>query len=278
MASLEEMGNRLGDDRRSFALYHRAMPEEPIVFIEAALTRRIPRSIHEILDGARTVPVTSPDTAIFYSINNAQNGLVGLGLGKLLIYQVVEAIRKRHPQIQTFATLSPVTGFLNRYLKPILSGQDAPFRLKLKGLVALFPDGLRRRVAAKKADGDGDFPTALAELLSHPGWIQDRSLAAELEKPLTRIAYFYLTEEKDAAGKPLNPVAAFHLGNGARLATRSVFFGANRTERGLLDSCGIMVSYVYPCFRGSLEPHRARASRTARISAETSSSIASLMT
>src|SRR3990172_6308310 len=94
MASLEEMGNRLGEDRRSFALYHRAMPEEPIVFIEAALTRRIPTSIHEILDDSRSGPETKPDTAIFYSINNAQNGLVGLGLGKLLIYQVLDAIKR----------------------------------------------------------------------------------------------------------------------------------------------------------------------------------------
>ncbi len=243
MASLEEMGNRLGEDRRSFALYHRAMPEEPIVFIEAALTRRIPTSIHEILDDPRSGSETKPDTAIFYSINNAQNGLVGLGLGKLLIYQVVDAIKRNRPQVQTFATLSPVTGFLSRYLKPILAGGDAPFKMKRAELVRLFPESARLKVTTRAARQE--FADALAQVLSDPGWIEDRALTRELEKPLTRIAYFHLTQEKDAAGKPLNPVAGFHVGNGARLGAKHVYFGANRTERGVLDSCGIMVSYVY---------------------------------
>jgi malonyl-CoA decarboxylase len=245
MASLEEMGNRLGVDRRSFALYHRAMPEEPIVFIEAALTRRIPSSIHEILDNPRQSIETSPDTAIFYSINNAQNGLVGLGLGKLLIFQVVEAIKKDRPQIQTFATLSPVTGFWRRYLHPILDGDDEPFRMKKAALLETFSESSRKRILARRKCADGDFAARLVEILSEPGWIEDDVLSGELERPLTRVAYFYLTEERDAGGKPLNPVASFHLGNGARLSARNVHFGANRTARGLKDSCGVMVSYVY---------------------------------
>ncbi len=82
-------------------------------------------------------------------------------------------------------------------------------------------------------------------MLSDPRWLEDQKLAKELEKPLARIAFFHLSEETDAAGKPLNPVAGFHLGNGARLSAKHVHFGANRTERAVLDSCGIMVSYVY---------------------------------
>jgi hypothetical protein len=93
--------------------------------------------------------------------------------------------------------------------------------------------------------GEDDFPAGLAKVLSDPGWLEDRALAKELAAPLTRIAFFHLTQEKDAGGKPLNPVAGFHLGNGARLGAKNVYFGANRTERGVLDSCGIMVSYVY---------------------------------
>ena len=243
MASLEEMGNRLGEDRRSFALYHRAMPEEPIVFIEAALTRRIPTSIHEILDHSGGGPETKPDTAIFYSINNAQNGLVGLGLGKLLIYQVVDAIKRNRPQVQTFATLSPVPGFFGRYLKPILSGNDAAFQMKRAQLIRMFPESARRKVLARAVSAE--FAGALAQVLSDSGWLSDRALEKELARPLIRAAYFHLTQEKDASGKPLNPVAGFHLGNGARLNEKSVHFGANRTERGVLDSCSIMVSYVY---------------------------------
>jgi hypothetical protein len=219
------------------------MPEEPIVFIEAALTRRIPTSIHEILDDSRSGPETRPDTAIFYSINNAQNGLVGLGLGKLLIYQVVDAIRRNRPQVRTFATLSPVPGFLGRYLKPILAGNDAPFQLKRAELLRMFPESARRKVLARAASPD--FESALAQVLSDPGWLEDRALAKELEKPLTRIVFYHMNQEKDSGGKPLNPVAGFHLGNGARLGAKHVYFGANRTERGILDSCGIMVSYVY---------------------------------
>jgi hypothetical protein len=96
MANLEEMGRRLGADRRCFALYHRAMLQEPVVFIEVALTRGLARSIHEILGEATLSPdrVKAPDTAIFYSINNTQNGLAGLGLGKVLIFQVVEALKR----------------------------------------------------------------------------------------------------------------------------------------------------------------------------------------
>jgi len=186
---------------------------------------------------------SKPDTAIFYSINNAQNGLVGLGLGKLLIYQVVDAIKRNRPQVQTFATLSPITGLLSRYLKPILAGSDAPFKMKRAELVRLFPESARLKVLARGVSQE--FADALAQVLSDPGWLEDRALAKELEKPLTRIAYFHLTQETDAAGKPLNPVAGFHLGNGARLGAKHVYFGANRTERGVLDSCGIMVSYIY---------------------------------
>jgi len=244
MASLEEMGDRLGEDRRSFAIYHRAMPDEPVVFIEAALTRRIPHSIHEILDNPRKGPEKNPDTAIFYSINNAQNGLVGLGLGRLLIFQVVEAIKKNRPQIRTFATLSPVTGFWGRYLRTILRGEDQRFRLKKGAVEEYFSRQARRRLlAATKTDSD--FGGALLQVLSSPRWIEDSLMFEEMRGPLTRIAYFYLTEEKSASGRILNPVASFHMGNGARLFAKNVHYAANRTERGLMDSCGIMVSYVY---------------------------------
>ena len=244
MARLEEMGDRLGEDRRSFALYHRAMPEEPIVFIEAALTRSIPRTIHEILDNPEKAPERSPDTAIFYSINNAQNGLVGLGLGKLLIFQVVDAIKEARKEIGTFATLSPVTGFWGRYLRPILQGEDAAFKLKRRDVGGYFTEVAKRRIL-ERAKGASSMGLALLEILSTPDWIDDRPLLEALRKPLTRIAYFYLTEERSASGRRLNAVASFHLGNGARLHAKNVHFAANRTERGLTDSCGIMVSYVY---------------------------------
>ena len=247
MASLEEMGSRLGADRRCFALYHRVMPEEPIVFIEVALTRRLPRSIHEILEPRDQVDEGEPDTAIFYSINNAQQGLSGLGLGKLLIFQVVDAIKHDCPLIQTFATLSPVPGFWRRYLEPILVGTDAaaPFAATRDEVLALFQSVSRRNILTRLGAQHEDFAVALRAVLASPDWIDDPVYRTELEKPLVSIAFRYLTRERDAMGKRLNPVAGFHLGNGARLSAKNVLFGANRTERGLRDSCGIMVSYVY---------------------------------
>ena len=241
MASLDEMGMRLGEDRRTFALYHRSMPEEPVVFIEVALTRRLPVSIHEILDDARKARTSRPDTAVFYSINNAENGLAGLGLGKLLIFQVVETIQRDHPGIRTFATLSPVTGFWTRYLRPILQGRDEGFHLKLSACQSYFSARTRRRLSGET----GEFCTGLVEVLGRPDWIEDQALARDLTKPLREIAYFYITREKNARGRPLNPVAGFHLGNGARLSFKNVHFGANRSERGLRDSASVMVSYVY---------------------------------
>lgn len=250
MTNLEEMGRRLGGDRRCFALYHRAMPEEPVVFIEAALTRRLARSIHEILresDGSKAA--RSPDTAIFYSINSTQNGLAGLGLGKLLIFQVVDAIKKDVPSIKTFATLSPIPGLWKRYVKPILAGHDASFALKHEELLKLFPDGTRRSVMKRyqKSHHPGieRFAAVLLEVLSSPAWIEDPVYRKELRKPLVDLTYFYLTKEKNLHGKPLNPVANFHMSNGATVSPGNVNFGANLSERGMRDSCGMMVNYVY---------------------------------
>lgn len=252
MESLEEMQRRLGEDSACFALYHRALPEEPVVFIEAALTRGLCRSIHDILerDGSPPRPQADPDTAIFYSISNTQHGLSGLGLGGVLVFQVVEAIRKRNPAVKRFATLSPIPGFWRRYLRPLLRGEDERFLLKRSRLQEFFVlETGRQTVLERHAALTGrqapDFPTALLEVLDSEGWLEDAALAKALRRPLTRLTYFYLTREKNLQGGPLNPVAGFHLGNGATLGANNVNFGANRSRRGLEDSCGMMVNYVY---------------------------------
>jgi len=251
MANLEEMARRLGDDRRCFALYHRALLQEPVVFIEVALTRGLARSIHEILgessiSAARTRP---PDTAIFYSINNTQNGLAGLGLGKVLIFQVVEALKKDHPAIGTFATLSPMPGFWEKYFKPVLNGRHDAFALKKERVPEFFPEKVRPLVLAEGQRITGskneDWLALLGQVLDRERWIEHQPLEDLLRKPLTRIAFFYLTQERNRQGKPLNPVAGFHLGNGATVQPHHVHFGANRSPRGLSESCGLMVNYIY---------------------------------
>jgi hypothetical protein len=251
MTNIEEMGARLGEDRRCFSLYHRAMPEEPVVFIEVALTRGIARSIHEIIElpPQRGAKKGEPDTAIFYSINNTQNGLAGLGLGKVLIFQVVDALKKGNPEIKTFSTLSPIPGFWERYLKRILKEEKPPFSLSPKKLEDLFSAKARQAVLERHTERTGTqaggFREALLEILSGSDWIADEKIEPLLRKPLTEITFHYVTEEKDSQGKPLNPVANFHMGNGATVAARNINFGANRFKRGLEESCGMMVNYVY---------------------------------
>ena len=250
MASLEEMGTRVGKDRRLFALFHRAMPEEPVVFIEAALTRGIVRSIDEILGDPPEYPSKgAQDTAIFYSINNTQHGLVGLGLGKTLIFEVMKVIRRDEPGIKVFATLSPIPGLWDGYLARILDGDDASFQLKRSGLGRFFSVRAQRDLVWLHNRRSGrempDFTTALYEILSDDRWIEDTAYVGQLTKPLTELVYFYINEEKNRSGKPLNPVAAFHLANGARASRDNVNFGANLSERGLSESCGFMVNYVY---------------------------------
>jgi malonyl-CoA decarboxylase len=251
MANLEEMGRRLGSDRRCFALYHQALPQEPVVFIEVALTRGLARSIHEIL-GEAAAPgkrVKAPDSAIFYSINNTQNGLAGLGLGKVLIFQVVEALKRDHPDIKTYATLSPIPGFWERYLKPSLQGEPVHFSLTPERLKNFFPEKLRppilvqdRRITGQET---GDLLKAVFQALSSKDWIEQEEFSSLIRKPLTDIAYFYLTQEKNERGRPLNPVANFHLGNGATVSPSNINFGANRSAKGLDESCGLMVNYIY---------------------------------
>ncbi|MBI4764426.1 MAG: malonyl-CoA decarboxylase family protein [Deltaproteobacteria bacterium] len=251
MASLEEMGSRLGADRRCFALYHRLMPDEPITFIEAALTRGMATSIHTIMEN-REDPLNnkkSPDTAIFYSINNTQNGLSGLGLGKVLIFQVVETLGKKYSGIKTFATLSPIPGFWDRYFQPILKGENHSFQMNRDRLTKLFPEKIRQSLLEIHQTKTGrpvvDLNSALLEILSSQQWIKDPEYPGLLKKPLTDLVHFYLSQEKDRRGKPLNPVANFHLGNGAVVGLQNINFGANLFPRGLMESCGMMVNYIY---------------------------------
>lgn len=248
MAHIEEMGLRLGNDRRCFALYHRLMPYEPVVFIEVALTRGIVRHISEIID-ADSVRAGhgDADTAMFYSINNTQQGLSGLRLGKMLIYRVVDSLKREMENINTFATLSPLPGFWKNYLSPILQGND-DFFLKPGDVHSYFPGRHVRRIlenASSKKNGENDFNSALLLLLSNEGWAASDEWKKILQPPLTRIAHIYVSREKNREMKPLNAVANFHMENGATVSRSNINFLGNPSTRGLRDSCGIMVNYIY---------------------------------
>jgi malonyl-CoA decarboxylase len=249
MASIEEMGQRLGRDRRCFALYHRLMPYEPIIFIEVALTRGIAHSMAEIMVGPENRPgETRTDTAVFYSINNTQNGLVGLGMGKMLIGKVVEYLKAENKKLKNFITLSPIPGFWKGYLKPILEGEDNRFSLKQDDVMGYFSKKGAAKILKRSDDnsaGSADLCRVLLPILSEESWVQDEELKKDLKSPLCKIAYHYIAEEKTSRNKPLNPVAGFHLGNGATVSEKNVHFLANPSPKGLRESCGVMVNYIY---------------------------------
>ena len=251
MEDLEEMVRRLGRDRRCFALYHRAMPEEPVVFIEVALTRGMARVIHEILGPSADANhgEGKRDTAVFYSINNTQNGLAGLGLGKVLIFQVVDFLKREDENIRNFCTLSPLPGFWRRFLKPVLEGRSKGFKLSRQEAEKVFDKRSRALLEAEFIRQGGTKGASFGEVLLHvfstTAWAENERLVASLAKPITHLGYVYLSEEKDPDGRPLDPVANFHLQNGAMLSPGAVNFGANWSAMGLERSLSLMVNYVY---------------------------------
>ncbi len=232
--SWNDLKNRLDSDRRCFAYFHPRMPDEPLIFVEVALVDGMSDSIQALLDGnAPVIDPASADTAIFYSISNAQKGLAGISFGNFLIKGVVNSLAAEFAGLKTFATLSPLPGFrawLNKRLaegdKDLLTPSDR------KGLKA---------VGAKSGGAKGK----LKALLEDSGWPDDEQAADALYAPLMRLAAQYLSREKMRQGglRALDPVAHFHLSNGARIQ-RLNWLG-DRSPKGLGQSAGIMVNYLY---------------------------------
>ena len=229
--SWDDLKNRLDSDRRCYAFFHPRMPNEPLIFIEVALVNGMADNIETLLDeGAAADDPTAADTAVFYSISNAQRGLAGISFGEFLIKRVVDDIARILPNIRTFATLSPVPGF------------RAWLDWRLDEDEVLLSGGERESLAAAmKVDAaDADFRTALAH---HAGQgNNNKALRAALQAPLFRLCAHYLMVEKRGA-RAQDRVAHFHLSNGARLERLNWL--ANPGAAGLRRSYGIMVNYVY---------------------------------
>jgi malonyl-CoA decarboxylase len=211
-----DLRRRLAADRRCYAFFHPALPDEPLIFIEVALSRGMSARVQPLLDPES--PVLDPesaDCAVFYSITNCQQGLRGVSFGNFLIKQVVEDLGRELSRLKSFATLSPIPGF----------------RAWLAS-VAQAPDGFPVHAEV----------SALLAQLELPNWFEDKALLNELQQRLAPLCAHYLLHAKQDQ-EPRDPVARFHLVNGARLERLNWLGDTSAT--GLRQSAGMMVNYVY---------------------------------
>jgi malonyl-CoA decarboxylase len=224
-----DLKNRLEADRRCFAFFHPRMPDEPLIFVEVALVNGMAGNIHALLDESAPLgDANAADAAIFYSISNCQRGLNGISFGDFLIKRVVELLTAELPRLKIFATLSPLPGF-RAWLTRERQRPDLLLPAESKALAAVV--------------GNGAAPPDMVQLLDRPGWHEDSELSAVMRDPLLRLCAQYLVLEKGRGGRAADPVAHFHLTNGARVE-RLNWLG-DTSEKGLQQSAGIMVNYLY---------------------------------
>lgn len=214
--SWDDLRRRLEpSDRRCFAFFHPAMPDEPLIFVEVALTKGVASSVQDLLAGDREVLASDEaDTAVFYSISNCQAGLASISFGNSLIKQVAADLSAELPGLKTFVTLSPIPG-----LVPWLGANDMQPPL-------------------------------------------------EDDEAIRQLAASYLLGAKRPDGLPLDPVARFHLGNGAEV--HAIHAGADTSEKGLRQSAGAMVNYLYDLEKVTQNHERFAASHEIAASSEVS--------
>jgi len=228
--SWDDLKNRLDSDRRCFAFFHPRMPNEPLIFVEVALVSGLADDVQRLLDeGAPVGNPAAADTAIFYSISNAQKGLAGISFGGFLIKRVVDLLSAEFPKLRTFATLSPIPGFRAWFDRRMAEGEPQFLTAAERKALA----------AALGAGSKGALKTVLAD----DAWSADPKLRAALKAPLMRLVARYLVEEKRQDGRARDPVAHFHLSNGARVERLNWL--ADTSAKGLRQSMGVMVNYQY---------------------------------
>jgi malonyl-CoA decarboxylase len=204
-------------DRRCYAFFHPALVDEPLIFVEVALTRDIPEALAPILaTGREVVEHDKMRTAVFYSISNCQRGLGGVSFGNFLIKQVVEEVTREMPKLSTFVTLSPVTNFAS-WLTRERDVENSP--------------------ALSEAD------RALFTALDDPAWWRNEEIAAKLQEPMMHAAAWYFLRARSGRGLPVDAVARFHLGNGARL--ERINWLADTSDKAMAQAYGLMVNYQY---------------------------------
>lgn len=238
ISNLLDLKRRLGVGRRCFGYLHPAVPGEPLIFIEVALMKNVAQTIQEVLWDEPPIPESEATCALFYSISSTQPGLAGINLGKFLIKRVIDVVRIDLPNISTFATLSPIPGFL-QWLIPKLASADT-FQ---ENMLESDEETTLLDSSQEFAAGKNGMEIMLTLLTStNYEWTKSDNLTAALRAPLLRLCARYLVQEKKR-GKALDSVANFHLQNGATIGRLN--WMANRSEKGFRESGGIMVNYIY---------------------------------
>jgi malonyl-CoA decarboxylase len=227
----DDLRRRLRTDRRLFAFFHPQLPDEPLIFVEVALVPEMAGAITPLIDKrAQPLPPDQFKAAVFYSISNCQPGLRGVSLGNFLIKRVAERLKRELPQIKTFCTLSPIPGFMAWLTK--VKPESLPERV------------VRAHDELHTACGDGFAAlTHAARVVALPG---------SAHHALWRLAAHYLVHVSPQPHG--DPVARFHLDNGARLERLNA--QANLSPKGLKQSAGLMVNYLYDLAR--IERHHDR--------------------
>ena len=215
MRDMSELKRRLGEDRRFFSYFHPALEDEPIIFVQVALTKGLGKSIQELMKPS-TGDQNKYDTATFYSISNCQEGLSRVTLGNFLIKRVVYEIQEELPHIKNFGTLSPIPGFVNWF--------------------SYVEESKIKNILGNSSDQDLKF------LKSKDLKIGDHRII-ENKKAIIKLVVHYLNNEKNDKGLPINDVSRFHLGNGA--IVDDIIINANISEIGFKRSFGVMVNYLY---------------------------------
>jgi malonyl-CoA decarboxylase len=211
----DDLRRRLEADRRCYAFFHPALPDEPLIFIEVALTQGMTANVQPLLDQKSPVlDLASANCAIFYSITNCQEGLRGVSFGNFLIKQVAEDLGRAFPRLRTFATLSPIPGFRDWLIRASESPTPAPSP-KLGALIKTFEQGET---------------------------IDERSLGSELRAEISQLCAYYLLHAKRGSA-PLDSVARFHLANGARL--QRLNWMGDTSQTGMIRSLGLTANYLY---------------------------------
>ena len=277
LQSLQDLRTRLGPGRRCFAFFHPSLPNKPLVFVHVALLQNVPTSMGDIQVGTQCIldgnhSESNATCAAFYSITNTEPGLAGVDLGNHLIKSVVQVLKEEFPDLETFCTLSPIPNFKKWLEEKIVRYHKETLRVEQQMISHDFNEDKSREslipgfkfmdnclFSQQEMDQLEDlFPSALTppllsllQTLQDPNWhtsqtnsssFASSNLSHQLQPLLLKLAAYYLTIERHR-GRPLCPVAKFHIRNGAEMYRLN--YMADTSTKGMRNSCGIMINYRY---------------------------------